>query len=80
MREPHPSVGSVMIYTFFFFFFITLFLLLGALALYGFLELKRDKYPVGWTCYQHVIILAAIAVICLIAAILFGAQIPECYV
>ena len=80
MREPHPSVGGVMIYTFFSSVFITLFLLLGALALYGFLELKRDRYPLGWTCYQHVIVLAVIAFVCLILAVVFGIQIPECYV
>ena len=59
--------------------FITLFLVLGALSLYGFLELMQAKYPLGWTCYQHVIFLALIAFLCFIAAAIFGLQIPDCY-
>ena len=60
--------------------FITLFLVLGALSLNGFLELMQARFPLGWTCYQHVIILAVLAVLCFIAAVLFGTQIPDCYV
>lgn len=59
--------------------FITLFLVLGALSLYGFLELMQARFPLGWTCYQHVIVLAVIAALSLIAAVLFGTQIPDCY-
>ena len=59
---------------------ITLFLVLGALSLYGFLELMQAKFPLGWTCYQHVIVLVLLAVLCFIAAVLFGTQIPDCYV
>ena len=69
-----------MIYTFLSSVFITLFLLLGAWSFYGFVELMRANYPLSWNCYQHVIIITALAVICFIAACLFGAQIPDCYV
>ena len=68
-----------MVYTFLSSVFITLFLVLGALSLYGFLELMQSKFPLGWTCYQHVIVLAIVAVLCFIAACLFGTQIPNCY-
>ena len=68
-----------MIYTFLSSVFIALFLVLGALSLYGFLELMQAKFPLGWTCYQHVIVLALLAVLCLIAACLFGTQIPDYY-
>lgn len=70
----------LMIYIFFSSVFITLSLVLGALFLHGFLELMQSKFPLGWTCYQHVIVLAIIAALCLIAAVLFGTQIPDCYV
>ena len=69
-----------MVYTFLSSVFITLFLVLGALSLYGFLELMQSKFPLGWTCYQHVIVLAIVAVLCFILACLFGTQIPDCYV
>lgn len=69
-----------MVYTFLSSVFITLFLVLGALSLYGFLELMQSKFPLTWTCYQHVIVLAIIAVVSLILACLFGTQIPDCYV
>ena len=69
-----------MIYTFLSSVFITLFLVLGALSLYGFLELMQARFPLGWTCYQHVIVLAVIAALSLIAAVLFGTQIPSPYV
>ena len=59
--------------------FITLFLLLGAWSFFGFLELMRAKYPLSWLCYQHVIVLAALAVLFLIASIVVGLQIPDCY-
>ncbi len=68
-----------MIYIFFTSVFITLSLVLGALSLYGFLELMQSKFPLGWTCYQHVFVLALIAFLCFIAAALFGTQIPNCY-
>ena len=68
-----------MIYTFFSSVFITLTLVLGALSLYGYLDLSRAHYPFTWTCYQHVIVLAIIAALCLIAAVFFGLQIPDCY-
>ena len=60
--------------------FITLFLVLGSFALYGFLELMQSKFPLGWTCYQHVFVLAILAAICSIFAFLFGLQIPSPYV
>jgi len=69
-----------MIYTFLSSVFITLFLVLGSLALYGFLELMQSKFPLVWTCYQHVFVLAILAAICSIFAILFGLQIPSPYV
>ena len=59
--------------------FIALFLVLGSLALYGFLELMQARYPLGWTCYQHVIVLALIAFLCFILAVIAGYQIPDCY-
>jgi hypothetical protein len=65
-------------YIFFASVFITLFVLAGAFFLYSFIELMRKNF-LTWTCYQHVLVWAIIAVICLIAAIFFGAQIPECY-
>jgi hypothetical protein len=68
-----------MVYIFFSSVFITLSLVLGALSLYGFLELMQSKFPLGWTCYQHVIVLAIVAVLCFIFACLFGTQIPDCY-
>ena len=54
-----------MIYIFLSSVFITLFLVLGALSLYGF----RDP-----------LFLALIAFLCFIAAAIFGLQIPDCYV
>ena len=69
-----------MVYLFLSSVFITLFLVLGALSLYGFLELMQSKLPLDWTCYQHVIVLAVIAVVSLILACLVGTQIPDCYV
>ena len=69
-----------MIYIFSASVFITLFLVLGALAIYGFIGLMQSHFPLGWTCYQHVIVLAIIAALSFIAAVLFGTQIPDCYV
>ena len=68
-----------MIYIFFSSVFITLFLVLGTCSFLGFSELKRSKFPLGWTCYQHVIVLAILAALCFIAAVIFGTQIPNCY-
>ena len=59
--------------------FITLFLVLGVIAVNGFLELSRANFPLSWTCYQHVFVLAIIAALCFIAAVIFGTQIPDCY-
>lgn len=59
--------------------FITLFLLLGAWAFYGFWDLKKLYYPLSWHNYQHVIVLAVIAVLCFILAVVFGTLIPDCY-
>ena len=69
-----------MIYTFFSSVFITLTLVLGALSLYGFLDLSRANYLYTWRNYRNVIVLAIIATLCLIAAVFFGIQIPDCYV
>ena len=68
-----------MIYTFLSSVFITLFLIVGALALTGFLQLMRNNFPLNWTCYQHVCVLAIVAVICFIFTVVFGVQIPDCY-
>ena len=69
-----------MIYTFLSSVFITLFLIVGTIALTGFLELMRKSIPFNWLCANHVIILAVLAVLCFILAVIFGAQIPDCYV
>ena len=68
-----------MIYIFFSAVFITLFLFVGALSLYGFFELMLSRYPIGWSSYQYVFVLAILAALCFIAAALFGTQIPDCY-
>jgi hypothetical protein len=68
-----------MIYTFLSSIFIALFLVVGTLAIMGFLELMRKSIPLNWLCYQHVIVLALIAVLCFILAVIFGIQIPDCY-
>ena len=59
--------------------FITLFLVIGTLAFWQFIDRADLNVPLGWTCYQHVFVLAIIAVLCFIAAVIFGTQIPECY-
>ena len=69
-----------MIYTFLSSVFITLFLIVGTLALMGHLELMRKNMPLNWLCYQHVIVLALIAALCFILAVIFSIQIPDCYV
>ena len=69
-----------MIYTFLSSVFITLFLIIGTLALMGHFELMRKNMPLNWLCYQHVIILAVLAAVCFILAVIFGIQIPDCYV
>ena len=68
-----------MIYTFLSSVFIALFLVVGTLALMGFLEMMRKSIPLNWLYCQHVIVLAIIAVLCFIAACFFGTQIPDCY-
>jgi len=69
-----------MIYIFLSSVFITLFLLIGALALYGFIELwLMRNYPLSWPCFQHVYVLAIMAALCFICAVIFGALIPNCY-
>ena len=68
-----------MIYTFLFSVFITLFLIVGALALTGFLKLMRDNFPLTWACYQHVYVLAILSFVCFILAVIFGILIPDCY-
>ena len=60
--------------------FLTLFLVIGSFAFYGFLLRMLRDLPLSWICYQQVIVLAIIAVLCFIAACLFGTQIPDCYV
>ena len=68
-----------MIYTFLSSVFIALFLVVGTLALMGFFEMMRKNMPLTWLCYQHVVVLALIAVLCFICACIFGAQIPYYY-
>ena len=59
--------------------FLTLFLLLGTWSFLGFLELKIRHFPLTWDCAQHVIVLTVITILCFIAAVLFGTQIPDYY-
>ena len=59
---------------------ITLFLVTGAVALLQFTELMKLNRPLSWVFYQHVFVLTILAVLCFIAAALFGSQIPDCYV
>lgn len=51
----------------------------GAVAFLGFFELMKKQMPLKWCCYQHVIVLAAIAALFFILSVYFGFQIPECY-
>ena len=69
-----------MIYTLLSGVFLTLFLVIGSFAFYGFLLRMLRDLPLSWICYQQVIVLAIIAVLCFILACLFGTQIPDCYV
>ena len=69
-----------MIYTFLSSVFITLFLIIGTITLVGHLELMRKNMPLNWICCQHVIVLAVLAALCFILAVIFGIQIPDCYV
>ena len=73
-------MGGIMIYVFFSAVLITLFIFCGAWSLLGFIELMQKHMPLTWLCYQHVIVLAALAVLFFIAAVICGTQIPECYV
>ena len=68
-----------MLYTFFSGVFITIFLVLGFLALKGFYELWRKNFPLTWACYQHVYVLAILSFVRFILAVIFGIQIPDCY-
>ena len=68
-----------MIYTFLSLVFITIAFLLGTWSFFGFLERWRKNYPLNWTCYQHVYVLAIVAALCFILAVIFGIQIPDCY-
>ena len=69
-----------MVYTMLTGVFLTLFLVIGTFAFYGYLLRMLRDLPLSWTCYQQVIVLAIIAVLCFIFACLFGTQIPNCYV
>ena len=69
-----------MMYIFLSSVFITLFFTFGLIAMSGWLQLLRKSYPLRWPCYKLVWILLIVAVICFIAACLFGTQIPDCYV
>ena len=69
-----------MIYTILSSVFITLFLIIGTITLVGHLELMRKNMPLNWICCQHVIVLAVLAALCFILAVIFGIQIPDCYV
>jgi len=60
--------------------FLTLFLVIGSFAFYGFLLRMLRDLPLSWICYQQVIVLAIVAVLCFILACLLGTQIPDCYV
>ena len=68
-----------MLYTLLSGVFLTLFLTLGTFAFYGYLLRMLRDLPLSWTCYQQVIVLAIVAVLCFILACLFGTQIPNCY-
>lgn len=68
-----------MFYIFFTSVFITLFLVVGTLAFWKFINRMMNDYPISWTTYQHVIILTVLAALCFILAVIFGIQIPDCY-
>ena len=69
-----------MVYTMLTGVFLTLFLVIGSFAFYGFLLRMLRDFPLTWTCYQQVIVLTIVAVLCFILAVLFGFQIPAGYV
>ena len=69
-----------MLYTLLSGVFLTLFLVIGSFAFYGFLLRMLRDLPLSWICYQQVIVLTIFSVLCFIAAALFGTQIPDCYV
>ena len=60
--------------------FMTFFFLLGACSFFGFTELMRNNMPLTWACYHHVYVLAILSFVCFILAVIFGIQIPDCYV
>lgn len=68
-----------MIYTFLSSVFLTFFFLLAAWSFLGFIELWRKNYPISWSCYQHVYVLAILSFVCFILAVIFGILIPDCY-
>ena len=69
-----------MFYTFLSSVFITLFMVVGFCAFQQYFEVADKNLPLSWAFYQHVIVLAIVAIVCLILATFFGYQIPECYV
>ena len=87
LSEQAPRVGVsqslrlavFMIYTFLSSVFIALFLVVGTLAFWQFIDRMVGNLPLSWTCYQHVIVLAIIAGVCFIVACFFGSQIPQIY-
>ena len=68
-----------MFYTFLSSVFITLFFVIGFLALDEFLVRMRLRNAITWKDYQHVFVLALIAFLCFILAVIAGYQIPEPY-
>lgn len=68
-----------MLYTLLSGVFLTLFLVIGSFAFYGFLLRMLVDKPLNWFYYQQVIVLALVAFLCFIVAVLFGTQIPDCY-
>ncbi len=60
--------------------FLTLFLVIGSFAFYGFLLRMLRDLPLSWICYRQVIVLTIVSVLCFIAAYFVGTQIPDCYV
>ncbi len=66
-----------MAYTFLSSVFITLFLVVSVLAFYHYLQICLLEF--SWKGYRHTIVMAVLSIICLILAVLFGTQIPDCY-
>ena len=73
-------MGGVMIYIFFSSVFITLFLVIGTLSLSKFMQRAQTLYSFVLRDFRPAFILALIAILCFIAACIFGHQIPDCYV